>query len=89
MVLGMISRQYRLLLQTKELMARGVRSGDMGKELGAADWQVRKLQEQARHYTISQLEAIYAKLLDTDLSIKTGKAKPEMALVLLVADLTA
>jgi DNA polymerase-3 subunit delta len=87
-VLGMISRQYRSLLQIKDLMARGACPGDMEKELQIRDWQVRKLQDQARLYTMPQLEAIYTKLRDTDLSIKTGRAEPDMALVLLVADLT-
>jgi len=87
-VLGMISRQYRLLLQIKDLMARGTPAGNMAKELQIAEWQVRKLQEQARNYTIQQLDVIYKRLLDTDLSIKTGRAQPDMALVLLVAELS-
>jgi DNA polymerase-3 subunit delta len=87
-LLGMIVRQYRLLLMVKELMARGTTPRDMEKELDLRGWQLRKLQEQARRSSIAQLEEIYTRLRDTDVSIKTGRAEPRMALVLLVAELT-
>ena len=48
-----------------------------------------KMLEQARGFTMPQLEEIYHYLLDIDQGIKTGKFDIEMALDLLIASLAA
>lgn len=88
-LLGMIVRQYRLLLQMKELRARGVSKDGMMKELKLQDFAVDKLARQAHRYTLPQLEAIHERLLETDLAIKTGRLEPVLALDLLVAELSS
>jgi DNA polymerase-3 subunit delta len=88
-LLGMIVRQYRLLLQIRELEARGARKAQMMKELKLQDWAVDKLIPQARRHSLPQLEAIYERLLETDLAIKTGRLEAVLALDLLVAELSA
>jgi len=86
-VLAMIVRQYRILLQVKDLTARGLRSSAIAKELKLRDFVVEKMVRQARRYSLPQLEAIYARLLATDLAIKTGQMDAVLALDVLVAEL--
>ena len=47
----------------------------------------KKTLDQASRYSLSRLKDVYRKLLDTDISIKTGKMDPELALNVLVAEL--
>jgi DNA polymerase-3 subunit delta len=87
-VLAMIVRQYRILLQVKDLTARGLRPRAIAKDLKLRDFVVEKMVRQARLYSLPQLEAIYARLLETDLAIKTGQMDAVLALDLLVAELS-
>jgi len=86
-VLAMIVRQYRILLQVKDLTARGLRSSAIAKELKLRDFVVEKMTRQARLYSLPQLEEIYERLLATDLAIKTGQMDATLALDVLVAEL--
>ncbi|MDH7486069.1 MAG: DNA polymerase III subunit delta [Anaerolineae bacterium] len=87
-LLSMIVRQYRLLLQVKELIAQGLRPSAIASELKLRDFVVEKMTGQARRYSLPQLEAIYERLLETDLAIKTGQMEPVMAMDVLVAELS-
>lgn len=85
---SMIARQFRLLLQMRDLSARG-KSVDQA----AAQWKMhtfvaQKTSAQARNFSLAQLEAIYRKLLDADIAIKTGRSEPMLTLDLLVVELT-
>lgn len=86
-LLAMIVRQFRLLIQVKELKAERATPRDIAKTLRLHPFPARKLHTQATHFTAAQLEAVYRHLLDTDVAIKTGKIDPEVALDLLVAGL--
>lgn len=85
----MITRQLRLLLQAKELSQQGLSVSELKAHLGlASDYTVTKALEQSRRYSMKRLEQVYRKLLETDLSIKRGMWKGELALDLLVAELS-
>jgi len=84
----MIIRQFRLLLQTRELIDSGYREADIAKQLGAHPFVVGKLMGQVRNFDQAQLEMIYHVLLDLDLAMKTGLTDPEVGLDVLVASLT-
>ena len=88
-IFGMIVRQFRLLIQVKELEDSGSSLQDVIKTLKLHPFPARKLHLQAIHFTSPQLEATYRHLLDTDLAIKTSKLTPALAMDLLVADLAA
>jgi DNA polymerase-3 subunit delta len=87
-IFGMIVRQFRLLIQVKELEAGGHNLQGVIRELKLHPYPARKLHMQAIHFTNGQLEAIHHHLFDTDVAIKTGKLTPELALDLLVAELS-
>ena len=88
-IFGMIVRQFRLLVQVKELEQQGASLQDVTKELKLHPFPARKLHVQAIRFTSAQLDAIYHHMLDTDLAIKTGKLDQVLALDLLVAELTS
>ncbi len=84
---GMIVRQFRLLLQMKDLVTRGLTVDAAREQLKLHPFVAQKTWNQASNFTLLQLEAIYQKLLDTDLAIKTGRSEPVLALDVLIADL--
>lgn len=86
-LLGMIIRQFRLLIQVKTLKTAGATWRDVAKKLDIHPFPARKLYNQATHFTPQQLEKVYRYLSETDLDIKTGKIDSEVALDLLVAGL--
>jgi DNA polymerase-3 subunit delta len=88
-LLAMIVRQFRLLIQVKELKVGGHTSRDVAQALKLHPFPAGKLYDQADHFTGAQLGMVYRHLLDTDVSIKTGKIEAEVALDLLVAGLAA
>ncbi len=88
-LLAMIVRQFRLLIQVKELRTEGATSRDVAQALKLHPFPAGKLYNQATHFTAAQLETVYRHLLDTDVAIKTGEIEAEVALDLLVAGLAA
>ena len=87
-LLVMITRQLRLLVKAKELSQQRCKYIEMKSRLGiTSDYVLNKALEQARHYSMERLEQVYHKLLETDVSIKRGAFKGDMALDLLVAEL--
>jgi DNA polymerase-3 subunit delta len=89
-LLVMITRQLRLLLQAKELSLKRMPVSVIKERLGvASDYTLTKALEQSKRYSMKRLEQVYRKLLETDLAIKRGMWKGELALDLLVAELCA
>lgn len=87
-VLGMIVRQFRLILQAKELLEGGRGERDVAQALGLHPFPAGKVCAQARPYGRAALERVYHRLLACDVEIKTGRAEPAAALDILVAELT-
>jgi DNA polymerase-3 subunit delta len=92
-LLFMITRQFRTVIQAKDLLLQKRKHSEMGASLGiASDYALRKTLEQARGHSMQRLDWIYRRLLDTDISIKTGRLKGdkgELALDLLITELCA
>jgi DNA polymerase-3 subunit delta len=87
-LLSMITRQFRLLLQVKDLAARGLTLNAAREQLQLHPFVAQKTWTQALNFTLPRLEAAHQKLLDTDLAIKTGRSEPVLALDVLIVDLT-
>jgi len=88
-LLGMIVRQFRMLIQVKELDGQGLAPTTIAKRAELNSFVVDKVRLQARNFSMRQLEAIYGQLLATDLAIKTGQMDGMFALDTLVAALCA
>jgi DNA polymerase-3 subunit delta len=86
-LLSMIVRQFRILIQVKELAAQGLAVSTIAKRAELHPFVAEKAQRQAMNFSMGQLEVIYARLLDTDLAIKTGRMEDILALDTLVAAL--
>ena len=84
---AMIVRQFRILIQVKEMTAQGLAVSTIAKQVGIREFAAEKARQQAVNFSLAQLEAIYARLLHTDLAIKTGKMEDVLALDTLVAAL--
>ncbi len=87
-LLTMIVRQFRLLLQMRDLAARGMTVDQAREQLHLHPFVAQKTWTQALNFTMPQLETIYYRLLDADLAMKTSRAEPTVALDLLVVELT-
>jgi DNA polymerase-3 subunit delta len=87
-ILFMITRQVRLLVQVKELINLKCNRNEIRDRMGIMnDFVLNKALEQSRNYSMERLEQIYRKILETDISIKQGIWKGDLALDLLVAEL--
>ncbi len=87
-LLVMLSRQVQLLVRVRELKRQGKSRNEIQNKLGLTyDFVFRKALEQADKYSLARLREVYHQLLETDLSIKTGKYDGELALNILIAGL--
>jgi DNA polymerase-3 subunit delta len=86
MLLGMIVRQYRLLIQVREGLDGGL-GPDLARQMRQSPWLVERLIPQARRFSMEDLEAIYRHLLAVDEAMKSSM-DPIIALDTLVATLT-
>jgi DNA polymerase-3 subunit delta len=87
-LLVMLARQVRLIVRVRELRSQRKSEAEIQSRLGlVSDFVLRKALEQADRYSLARLKEVYHKLLEADLSIKTGRLDPELALDILVAEL--
>lgn len=88
-IFSMIVRQFRLLLQVRELLDDGKGLQDIPREIPEirASLVAEKMARQARRYDLEQLKAIYRRLLLVDRDLKTSQVTPELAFDLLVVEL--
>lgn len=84
---AMIVRQFRLLIQIKELAIESQDVSVISRRLKLHPYPTRKLYVQARNFTLEQLERIYRRLLEIDVQIKTGQMDEAVALDLLIVGL--
>jgi DNA polymerase-3 subunit delta len=87
-LMGMITRQFRLLIHVKELAPQLGTHQAIARQLKQNPYPIKKILAQSRNFTSSQLIHIYHKLLDTDVEIKTGRIEPTLALDTLIADIS-
>ena len=85
---GMIVRQFRLLMQAREIMDGGGNEGDVARLLSIHPFVAQKVFHQAQKFNLSSLEGIYHRLLEIDLGEKTGGMPGDLALDVLIAGLS-
>ncbi len=88
MILGMIVRQFRLLVQVRWLLDEGTPPQALASRLKIHPYVAGKLRSQAMYFTPEQLRHAYDLLLQSDVAIKQGRLTPEAALDLLIVQLT-
>jgi len=86
-ILVMITRQFRLIAQARDL-GKGLSRLQIQDRLGLkSSYSLDKTLSQAKLYDFEGVKRAYDKLLETDLAIKTGKYSDKLALELLVTEL--
>ena len=84
---GMIVRQFRLLIQAREILNRRGNQDDVARALGVHPFVAEKTTAQARRFSIESLESIYHKLLEIDEGVKTSQVTLDLAMEMLVMEL--
>jgi len=84
---GMVIRQFRLLLQARELLDASASIPEVQKALGLHEFVAQKVANQAKRFSLSALESIYHKLLEIDEGAKTSQVPLDLALDTLVVEL--
>jgi DNA polymerase III subunit delta len=87
-ILHSVASQFRSLIIAREIIDAHGSVNDFPKPLKIHPYQARLAMESAPRFSIQNLEAIYHRLLKLDEAIKTGQMNGDLALELLVIELT-
>lgn len=87
-IFGMIVRQFRLLVQTREIIDHKGGEQEVASLLGIHPYVGQKLATQVHHFTQPQLDGILHRLLVIDSDLKLGKMDIELNTDLLIAEIT-
>lgn len=85
---AMVVRQFRLLLQAREILDGRGNQNDVARVLGVHPFVAEKAAQQAARFSIESLEHIYRKLLKIDEGVKTSQVTLDLALDMLIVDFT-
>jgi DNA polymerase III subunit delta len=84
----MIIRQFRMLLQMREILDEDGKISEGSSELKRSPpFVINKLKDQARRFSIIELEQIYRRLLSMDEAIKTSQMSASLVLDVFIAEL--
>jgi DNA polymerase-3 subunit delta len=87
-LLVMLARQVRLIFLASSLAGQKLSRKEIQNRLGLfSDFFLNKVLGQSGKYSMSRLKEVYHKLLEADLSVKTGGYDGELALNILIAEL--
>ena len=78
-LLGMLNRQFRLLLETREILEKEGKKGDVERMLGHARHKAGEYMAQAKGWSPAELKKALAMLYEADGQLKTGSA-PKLVL---------
>jgi DNA polymerase-3 subunit delta len=84
---GMVIRQFRLLIQTRELLDENSSVQEIQKSLGLHEFVAQKVTSQAKRFSMPVLETIYHKLLEIDEGVKTSQVPLDIALDTFIIEL--
>ncbi len=87
-LLVILTRQVQMVVRAKEMGGQRISKIEIQRRLGlTSEFALRKTLEQASRYPMERLKQVYRKLLEADLSIKTGRYGGELTLNILIAEL--
>ncbi|MBQ2411918.1 MAG: DNA polymerase III subunit delta [Anaerotignum sp.] len=84
MILSLITRQFRFILETKLFSESGLTNDAIAVKLGVRDFAVREYLKQSKRFPAEGWKQAMRDCLQTDLDIKLGKAAEETAVELLI-----
>ncbi len=83
----MVVRQFRQLIQVREILDEGKGIEHIQRELQVARFIAQKLSFQAGRFQMHELVALHRRLLETDIAIKTGEISVGLALDVFIAEM--
>lgn len=83
-ILVLISRQFNMLLQVKELMRKNSNEKIIGEKVGLAPFIAKKYMSQARAFDIEYLKQALSDCVEAEHGIKSGKMTDQMSVELLI-----
>jgi len=83
---GMVIRQFRLLLQVREMLDEHATQLEIQQALGLPGFVVPGICSQAGNFSVSALESIYHKLLQIDEQAKSSQVPLDLSLDLLIVE---
>jgi DNA polymerase-3 subunit delta len=86
MLIGMLAKLYRMLLQVKCLEDKGLGQYDIARELNAKPFFIKKCAEKTGKFTVKELANYIKKLHLADLKMKSG-ASPRLTMEMLIPEL--
>ena len=86
MMMGMLAKLYRTLLQVKYLEEKGMGQYDIARKLNAKPFFVKKCMERTSVFSLKELTGNIRKLQRADIKMKSG-APPRLTFEMLVGDL--
>lgn len=87
MILGMLARQFRLMLYGQALAEAGYSQEKIAQQMQVHAYAVKKALAQSRYYRRRELIEALAKLLEVDVAIKRGQGEPAALLEQAVIEL--
>lgn len=88
-LLAMVTRQFRLLLQVKDLLGRGCPAGEIPARLKIHPYVARKVASQCENFSRESLLGALQLLLEVDEAVKTGRQEFYPALEIFLLKLCA
>lgn len=83
-ILYLLSRQFNLILQVKELKAEGYSSQTIAKKMGVQSFIVTKCETQAQFFTTKKLKEALGECADFEEAVKTGRLDDKMCVELII-----
>ncbi len=89
-ILALISRQFHMLLQVKEMRQKGYPEADIAKQTGLNAYYLKKKYiPQAAQFQISQLETALRKCVEAEEDVKTGRMQDILSVELIIVGLSS
>lgn len=83
-ILYLLSRQFNLILQVKDLLAQGYQPASAAKKMGVQAFIVTKCQKQAEYFTAEGLREALEECASFEEAVKTGKLSDKMCVELII-----
>jgi DNA polymerase-3 subunit delta len=77
---AMVVRHVRMLLSARALLDRGLPASALVREIGMAEWQARKVAQQAGRFSAEDLVAALRRAAEAELRMKTSQADARLVL---------
>jgi len=83
-ILFLITRQFQILLNLKDMSNRGFDQGTIASKVGIPPFAVRKNQAQAKGFTLEQLKTAIKDGVELEEAVKTGRLNDQMAVEMFI-----